>query len=576
MLLTSLLNVVRTNVVRTTSVAPFPAALVRTSALAPPPTVAACARARRALHAVRAFSSDAFAEGNSEMHNMPHSPPRTNGHVVAEPVAPIGVNGAAHNGADGLQFGAPAPGESLQSGRPPSPRQLTYAHELAQEVGETVPPEAEEDMAVCSALIEKLKPMADAQRGKRPPSDQQVQLAQQLAANKDIDVPENALRESQACSQFIEQQQEYSPIKREPTPKQLAFALTLAERAGVELPAEAQGDMMACSRFIEQFKGAVPPGASGPGGSIPRPPSERQLAFAQQLATQHSVALPDAARADSQQCSAFITQFTRPSRAPSDSQLIFAATLARNAGQGLPADVLKDKVACAAFIDSLKGGTWGGAPAAGAYGAAAWGQPAPAVTWGTPVPTAPWGQPAPPPAPWGQPAPPGAAAVNGVYSAVPAQWAQPAEPAAGPSSAGAEAGDTPGATADASPAVGADAAASSAGPDAQRSELISPDEPQPDPNTWNLPGAPRRAAPSPAPRRAVRDRGAPWARWSRRALTGHARAHARPARRPSAVTTPEQPSVQRQKGGGCNRAAGGHPWPSFEPSALRLRSSGVA
>ena len=115
----------------------------------------------------------------------------------------------------------------------------------------------------------------------------------------------------------------------------------------------------------------------------PRPPSEKQLQYAQSLALSAAEALPPDAMNDGLACSEFIDQLNGGARnatvpglpnAPSQKQLLYAISLAQKAKVGLSAAVLQEKMECSAFIDDmLNGGSNGqaqGADAA-AFGAAA-------------------------------------------------------------------------------------------------------------------------------------------------------------------------------------------------------------
>ena len=157
---------------------------------------------------------------------------------------------------------------------------------------------------------------------------------------------------------------------RPPSEKQLQYAQSLALSAAEALPPDAMNDGLACSEFIDRCLQKVPP-------------SDRQAQYAQILAEQKGVELPGDVLLSAGACSKFIDQLNGGSRnatvpglpnAPSQKQLLYAISLAQKAKVGLSAAVLQEKMECSAFIDDmLNGGSNGqaqGADAA-AFGAAA-------------------------------------------------------------------------------------------------------------------------------------------------------------------------------------------------------------
>ena len=157
---------------------------------------------------------------------------------------------------------------------------------------------------------------------------------------------------------------------RPPSEKQLQYAQSLALSAAEALPPDAMNDGLACSEFIDRCLQKVPP-------------SDRQAQYAQILAEQKGVELPGDVLLSAGACSKFIDQLNGGARnatvpglpnAPSQKQLLYAISLAQKAKVGLSAAVLQEKMECSAFIDDmLNGGSNGqaqGADAA-AFGAAA-------------------------------------------------------------------------------------------------------------------------------------------------------------------------------------------------------------
>lgn len=81
-----------------------------------------------------------------------------------------------------------------------------------------------------------------------------------------------------------------------PSEKQLTYAQNIATRLGLKLNDEIINDRAACSAFIDQHSGAA------------NAPTEKQIAFASRIAKDKGVALPDAAMKDKKQLSAWIDE----------------------------------------------------------------------------------------------------------------------------------------------------------------------------------------------------------------------------------------------------------------------------
>ena len=85
---------------------------------------------------------------------------------------------------------------------------------------------------------------------------------------------------------------------RPPTDKMLALARDIAGRRGIALPEAVATSFQACRAFLDEHAGERREGADLP--------SAKQLAFAEKLAGERGIALPEEARADRKVCSAFI------------------------------------------------------------------------------------------------------------------------------------------------------------------------------------------------------------------------------------------------------------------------------
>lgn len=91
----------------------------------------------------------------------------------------------------------------------------------------------------------------------------------------------------------------------------------------------------------------------GAGGMGPRPPSDKQISYAQGLATKLSRPIPDVAFTDAQECSRFIDEALNHVP-PTERQIAFATTLAQQKGIELPAAATLSSSAVSAFIEQHK------------------------------------------------------------------------------------------------------------------------------------------------------------------------------------------------------------------------------
>ena len=199
-------------------------------------------------------------------------------------------------------------------------------------------------------------------RDRMPPSKKQIKVAEDIAARAGVTVPEAARRQRDACSAFIEQhgtpRASTPAAERPPSDKQLRFAEKLAGQAGVEVPADARQNAAGCSKFIGALTKKLGP----------RPPSARQLEFAQQVARDQQVRLPQAAQESAAACSKFIDKHrpggaqgpaangTRadPGRPPSEQQLVYLRRLAQSIGEPVPEAAYQTAGSCSAMIKQME------------------------------------------------------------------------------------------------------------------------------------------------------------------------------------------------------------------------------
>ncbi len=192
---------------------------------------------------------------------------------------------------------------SRQGGNPressgPSEKQLAFARTLAGERNEPLPEGIADDWRVCRDFIDRMlktpRPAGASGGGPaaggggggtRPPSDKQIAFARKLAAERQTEVPETALKDGRACSTFIDEMLAKKPAPgasapaapagggsaKPPSDKQIAFAQKLSREKGLRLPEGFQQDWRICRDFIDQALGkseSPPPAQShGHGGA---------------------------------------------------------------------------------------------------------------------------------------------------------------------------------------------------------------------------------------------------------------------------------------------------------------------
>jgi hypothetical protein len=157
---------------------------------------------------------------------------------------------------------------------------------------------------------------------------------------------------------------------RPPSEKQVAYAQRLAQQLAFELPPEALSDAAVCSEVIDEMLGKTPP-------------SERQVAFARQIATTAKIELPETALQSSKTISQYIEEHrgrlplgevgmgmgaeSSENRPPTEKQIVFAASLAQKLNVGIAAEALQSRSVLSTFIDQgqelVKQG--GGVPSGG-------------------------------------------------------------------------------------------------------------------------------------------------------------------------------------------------------------------
>lgn len=145
-----------------------------------------------------------------------------------------------------------------------------------------------------------------------------------------------------------------------PTSKMTAAAKSVAERKGVKLPSGVLSDSAKCKAFLDEHMGDRPKSADGT--STPFPPSEKQIAFAERIASDTGADIPEEARASSKALSAWIDEAKKkaPPRAPSEKQMALAEKLSDEKDVPLPEGARTDMKICSGFIDKHMGGSKSG------------------------------------------------------------------------------------------------------------------------------------------------------------------------------------------------------------------------
>lgn len=137
-----------------------------------------------------------------------------------------------------------------------------------------------------------------------PPSEKQIKLAQRLAQEVALELPPQVITSKDECSSFIDRALNLKP----PTEKQVEFARTIALTANIELPEHAIASSKAVSMYIEANQHLIAGMAGSPAGMSNRPPTDKQLLFAANLARQRNVGLSAEALQSRQVISTFIDE----------------------------------------------------------------------------------------------------------------------------------------------------------------------------------------------------------------------------------------------------------------------------
>jgi DNA topoisomerase-1 len=125
-----------------------------------------------------------------------------------------------------------------------------------------------------------------------------------------------------------------------PSPKQIEYAERIAKEQGIALPDGYKTDGKICSEFIEKNK------------TVPKA-SDKQIELAEKLAKEQGLSLPNGYKENIEICSNFIDKAfkTQPAYKPSDKQILFAEKLSKEKDLKLPKNYKENAKVCREFIE---------------------------------------------------------------------------------------------------------------------------------------------------------------------------------------------------------------------------------
>ena len=134
-------------------------------------------------------------------------------------------------------------------------------------------------------------------------SEKQVSLAEKLASEHNLELPKDYKTNGKACREFIDKAIKSNPFK--PSEKQIALAESISQKNNVPPPKGYTEDAKVCSAFIDKYLKKSKGGKTGS-----KPPSEKQIAFAEKIAEKQGVELPNGYQKDWKICKEFIESNT--------------------------------------------------------------------------------------------------------------------------------------------------------------------------------------------------------------------------------------------------------------------------
>lgn len=136
-----------------------------------------------------------------------------------------------------------------------------------------------------------------------------------------------------------------------PSEKMINFARKISKETGVPTPPDVETSFDACKAYIDDNVSKLPQQSSGP-----RAPTEKMIAFAQKLAQQNQVLLPDGYDTDSKVCRDFLDTYAGKSngapRAPTDKMINAAKAIATKNNLTIEPKVLESFDECRQFLSA--------------------------------------------------------------------------------------------------------------------------------------------------------------------------------------------------------------------------------
>lgn len=143
-------------------------------------------------------------------------------------------------------------------------------------------------------------------RSSNPPTEKMIGFAESISKSTGIKLPSDYKKNFDACKQFINDNSSKVPASsgggaggstNPPTDKMIGFAESISKSSGVSLPADYKTSFEVCKQFINDNAnktGSSSGSSSENGGGSERPPSEKQISFAQSIANKKKITLPKA------------------------------------------------------------------------------------------------------------------------------------------------------------------------------------------------------------------------------------------------------------------------------------------
>lgn len=135
------------------------------------------------------------------------------------------------------------------------------------------------------------------------PSEKQLDYANKIADSLGLDISSVNLESGREVSAFMEKHAKAYKLNFKPTEKQILFAEGIAEKVGIDLPDDIKNSAVKLSAWIEKNKQAAMNASMAS-----KPPTDKQIALAEKLATDSGNALPEGYATNMLVCSQFIDQ----------------------------------------------------------------------------------------------------------------------------------------------------------------------------------------------------------------------------------------------------------------------------